>query len=163
MKMNGEGVSKVIITDSEKETEEAGRLLGEKLFPGAVLLLSGQLGAGKTVFARGIARGLGITGAVQSPTFTLLCVYQGRLPFYHFDLYRLEDEEELYELGLDEYLLDDGVFLAEWADKFPAEFNLPALRINIEATGECSRKLTFSGDKAYESILDGLKRNTGGR
>lgn len=160
--MSGDRVYLTIKTNSEKETEETGRLLGEKLFPGAVLLLSGRLGAGKTVLARGIARGLGISGAVQSPTFTLLCVYQGRLPFYHFDLYRLEDEEELFELGLDEFMLGEGVFLAEWADKFPEEFDVPSLKIHIEATGEQSRLLTFSGDRVYDSVLEELKRETGG-
>src|SRR6478752_3572153 len=88
---------------SAQRTHALGQLLGGRLAPGDVVLLSGELGAGKTVFAQGIGAGLGVSGPINSPTFTLLKEYAGRLPLYHFDLYRIEDPEELFALGFDEY------------------------------------------------------------
>ena len=103
-------------TDSPEATTEFGRALGERLQPGDVILLSGDLGAGKSVLARGLARGLGITQAMPSPTFTLMQPYQGRIPFYHFDLYRLVDPDQFYEAGLDEFIGGDGAAVVEWPD-----------------------------------------------
>ena len=94
-----------VITNSAAETRELGTRLAEKLKTGDVILLEGELGAGKSELARGVARGLGVTETVTSPSFTILNVYEsGRIPLYHFDWYRLESAEELYELGMDEYL-----------------------------------------------------------
>ena len=107
----------VIETRSPEETFEAGRKLGEKAVPGQVVTLMGDLGVGKTVFTQGLARGLEITEPVSSPTFTIVQVYQeGRLPFYHFDVYRIGDVEEMDEVGFDDYIMGDGVSLIEWAD-----------------------------------------------
>lgn len=117
-------------SSSEKMTRKIGEKLGEKLMPGAVIALSGELGAGKTVFARGVAQGLGVAGVVNSPSFVIMNLYQGRLELYHFDFYRLMDEEELQELGLEEYFYAGGVALIEWADKFPGV--LPATRLEIK-------------------------------
>lgn len=93
--------------------------MASRLRPGAVVALNGELGAGKTQFVKGLAAGLGFVGEVTSPTFTLIHEYVGgRLPIYHFDFYRLEQEEEVVQLGLEEYLLGDGVCVIEWAGKF---------------------------------------------
>ena len=102
---------------SAAETAAIAEELGRGAAPGTLLALKGDLGAGKTVFAQGVARGLGIGEAVDSPTFTILKIYEGgRLPLYHFDVYRLEDADEMAELGLDEYLDGDGLCLIEWAE-----------------------------------------------
>ena len=107
----------VIETRSPEETFEAGRKLGEKAVPAQVVTLMGDLGVGKTVFTQGLARGLEITEPVSSPTFTIVQVYEeGRLPFYHFDVYRIGDVEEMDEVGFDDYIMGDGVSLIEWAD-----------------------------------------------
>ncbi len=107
----------VIETRSPEETFETGRKLGEKAVPGQVFTLMGDLGVGKTVFTQGLARGLGIQEPVSSPTFTIVQVYEeGRLPFYHFDVYRIGDVEEMVEVGYDDYIMGDGVSLIEWAD-----------------------------------------------
>lgn len=107
----------VIETRSPEETFETGRKLGEKAVPGQVFTLMGDLGVGKTVFTLGLARGLGIQEPVSSPTFTIVQVYEeGRLPFYHFDVYRIGDVEEMDEVGYDDYIMGDGVSLIEWAD-----------------------------------------------
>ena len=107
----------VIETRSPEETFETWRKLGEKAVPGQVFTLMGDLGVGKTVFTQGLARGLGIQEPVSSPTFTIVQVYEeGRLPFYHFDVYRIGDVEEMDEVGYDDYIMGDGVSLIEWAD-----------------------------------------------
>ena len=108
------------VTQSVAETRALGEKLARQLRPGDVVLLEGELGAGKSELARGIARGLGVTETVTSPSFTILNVYEsGRYPLYHFDWYRLESEEELYELGMDEYLGGDGIALVEWPGRCP--------------------------------------------
>ncbi|MBR3008250.1 MAG: tRNA (adenosine(37)-N6)-threonylcarbamoyltransferase complex ATPase subunit type 1 TsaE, partial [Stomatobaculum sp.] len=103
-------------TWSDQETEAFAAELAEKAEPGTVICLDGDLGTGKTVFARGFARGLGITEPVVSPTFTILHGYEGgRLPMWHFDVYRIEDPEEMYEIGYEDCFFGDGVSLVEWA------------------------------------------------
>lgn len=102
---------------SEKDTWELGFSLGEKAGAGQIFTLIGDLGVGKTVFTKGLARGLGITEPVNSPTFTILQIYEeGRLPLYHFDVYRIGDVEEMDEIGYEDYFYGDGVCLIEWAD-----------------------------------------------
>ncbi|MDE6965170.1 MAG: tRNA (adenosine(37)-N6)-threonylcarbamoyltransferase complex ATPase subunit type 1 TsaE [Lachnospiraceae bacterium] len=104
-------------TYSPKETYELGRKIGEQAGRGAVFALSGDLGAGKTVFTKGLASGLGVTEHVSSPTFTILQVYEGgRYPFYHFDVYRIGDISEMDEIGYEDCFYGDGVCLVEWAD-----------------------------------------------
>lgn len=103
---------------AERDTFELGKSLGEKAAPGEIYLLHGDLGVGKTVFTKGFAEGLGITEPVTSPTFTLIQEYEeGRLPFYHFDVYRIGDVEEMYDLGYESYFFGDGVCLIEWASR----------------------------------------------
>ncbi len=104
-------------TRNARETFEYARKLGMKSRPGEVYCLNGDLGVGKTVFAQGFADGVGVTDTVNSPTFTIVQVYDdGRIPLYHFDVYRIGDPEEMYEIGYDEYVSGDGVCLIEWAD-----------------------------------------------
>ena len=107
----------VIETRSPEETFRTGEELGRNASAGQVFALIGDLGVGKTVFTQGLAKGLGIEEAVSSPTFTIVQVYdEGRLPFYHFDVYRIGDVEEMDEVGFDDYIMGDGVSLIEWAD-----------------------------------------------
>ena len=111
-------MEKVFETYSPEETLEIGKLLGENAAPGEVYALIGDLGAGKTVFTKGFAQGLGIEEPVNSPTFTILQIYEeGRIPLYHFDVYRIEEPEEMEEVGFDEYIDGDGVCLIEWAGR----------------------------------------------
>ena len=139
-------------------TEEFGRRLGERLFPGAVVGLVGPLGAGKTHLVRAVAEGLGCDGRrVSSPTFALVHEYPGRIPVYHFDTYRLPDEAAFADLGVDEYFVGDGVCLIEWADR--VENVLPAehLRITITPTAETSRRFEIEGrGERYNSIVKKL-------
>lgn len=107
----------VLETRSPKETFDLGVRLGQDACPGQVFTLTGDLGVGKTVFTQGFAKGLGIGEAVNSPTFTIVQVYEsGRLPFYHFDVYRIGDVEEMDEVGFEDYVMGEGVSLIEWAN-----------------------------------------------
>ncbi len=109
--------NKITCTRSAEETYEFAKNLGKGAKPGEVYCLIGDLGTGKTVFAQGFAAGVGVTETVNSPTFTIVQVYEdGRIPFYHFDVYRIGDSEEMFEIGYDEYISGDGVCLIEWAD-----------------------------------------------
>ena len=104
-------------TFSAEETFKFGENIGSKAVPGQVITLTGDLGTGKTVFVQGLAKGLGIDDYINSPTFTIVQIYEsGRLPLYHFDVYRIEDESEMYETGLDDYMYGDGVCVIEWAE-----------------------------------------------
>ena len=135
------------VTNSAAETRALGEKLGSQLKAGDVVVLEGELGAGKSELARGIARGLGVTEAVTSPSFTILNVYEsGRCPLYHFDWYRLESEDELYELGMDEYLGGDGIAVIEWAERCPDAVPDHCIRIRLETTGEETRKIETDED-----------------
>lgn len=130
-------------------THALGKALGSALEAGDVILLSGDLGAGKTMLAQGIGAGLGVHEVVNSPTFTILKEYAGRLPLYHFDLYRIESPDELYALGFDEYFAGDGVCVVEWAERGePTQPDAPLpwpenyLRIELRADGPERRTLT---------------------
>lgn len=108
---------RIIETDSEQKTWELGFSMGRAAKAGDVYTLAGELGAGKTVFAKGVAAGLGIDEPVSSPTFTIVQVYDGgRIPFYHFDVYRIGDEGEMEEAGYEDYIYGDGLCLIEWAE-----------------------------------------------
>ena len=129
-------------TGSAEETRSLGRRLAAELRAGDVILLEGPLGAGKSELARGIASGLGVTETVTSPSFTILNVYEsGRIPLYHFDWYRLESEEELYELGMDEFLGGDGIALVEWPERCPDAVPEQCLRIRITPEQENVRQI----------------------
>lgn len=125
------GARAEIWTGSWQETFALGRQLGESSRPGQVYALVGDLGVGKTVFTQGFASGLGIAGPVNSPTFTILQVYEGgRLPLYHFDVYRIADVEEMDEIGFEDCIYGEGVCLIEWADLI--EEILPKFRIHVD-------------------------------
>lgn len=105
------------LSRSEAETEAVGEALAKSLLPGTVLAFRGDLGMGKTAFTRGLARGLGCTDRVTSPTFTIVNEYTGRIPLFHFDMYRLPDEEALFDIGWDDYLARGGVCAVEWSER----------------------------------------------
>lgn len=135
-------MDRVIETNDAEETYALGKELGEQAAAGAVFTLNGDLGVGKTVFAQGFAEGLGIMEAVNSPTFTILQVYEeGRLPLYHFDVYRIEDPEEMYEVGFDDYLYGQGVCLIEWAEQV-AEL-LPQKRTEITIEKDLTKDFSY--------------------
>lgn len=107
----------IIESNSEKETFEIGKSIGQNAKPGEVYALLGDLGVGKTVLTKGLAVGLGITESVSSPTFTIVQIYEeGRMPLYHFDVYRIADPEEMDEIGYEDYFFGEGVCLVEWAN-----------------------------------------------
>ena len=116
---------------SAEETYALGKKLGEEARPGAVYCLSGDLGVGKTVFTKGFAVGLGVTDTVNSPTFTIVQVYNGRLPFYHFDVYRIEEPEEMEEIGYEDYFYGDGACMIEWAELIEELIPANAVKVRI--------------------------------
>lgn len=123
----------VIETFSEKETRELGKKLAQEAQPGQVFSLVGDLGVGKTVFTKGMAEGLGITEPVSSPTFTIVQVYEeGRMPFYHFDVYRIGDPEEMDEIGYEDYFFGQGICLVEWANLIEELMPEDTIHITIE-------------------------------
>ena len=131
-----------LITNSEKETYEIGRRLGARAAAGEIWCLDGDLGTGKTVFTKGFAAGLGVTEPVVSPTFTIIHeYYDGRLPLYHFDVYRIEDPDEMLELGYEEYFFGEGVCLIEWAvqieDVIPAEAHHVQIEKDLSRGDNC--------------------------
>jgi len=145
--------------NSPEETMALGTALGGLLRPGDVLWLSGDLGAGKTAFAQGVAQGLGVKGAVTSPTFIIVNEYEGSLPFYHFDVYRLEGPEEMDSLGFEEYLEGDGVTLIEWAERITDALPRERLDIRIERDGETGRVFTFTPrGSRYAGLVEELSR-----
>lgn len=116
---------------SAEETYALGKKLGEEAKPGAVYCLSGDLGVGKTVFTKGFAVGLGVTDTVNSPTFTIVQEYKGRLPFYHFDAYRIEEPEEMEEIGYEDYFYGDGACMIEWAELIEELIPAEAVKVRI--------------------------------
>ena len=139
--------TRTIETNSPEETFALGRQIGEQAKPGEVYTLSGDLGVGKTVFTQGLAAGLGITEAVNSPTFTIVQVYEdGRIPFYHFDVYRIGDVEEMDEVGYEDYVYGEPVSLIEWANLIEEILPEHYRRITIEKNPEKGfdyRKITI--------------------
>jgi tRNA threonylcarbamoyladenosine biosynthesis protein TsaE len=135
-------------------TEALGRQLAGRLFPGSVIALIGPLGAGKTVLTRAIVEGLGgDPRQVSSPTFALIHEYSARLPVYHFDAYRLPNEDAFAELGVQEYFAGDGVCVVEWADRVPGVLPAEYLRITIEPTGHTSRRFLIEArGPAYKTL-----------
>ncbi len=133
----------VVTTRSEEETFELARRMAAGFEGTEVVLLSGELGAGKTVFAKGIAAGAGVTAVerVSSPSFTLVNVYEGRCPIFHIDLYRLERESEILDLGWEDYL-GEGIVVVEWAERLT--FAVEGIRVRIETVGYDERRIAIS-------------------
>ena len=126
-------MEKLLHIASEKETEQIGEAIGQAAEPGTVVALIGDLGTGKTTLTKSIARGLGVTETVTSPTFNIIREYKsGRIPLYHFDVYRIGDPDEMFELGYEEYFYGDGICVVEWADIIEELLPEDAVIIRIE-------------------------------
>ena len=133
-----------VVTSSPEDTQEIGMALGTHAGPGDLFLLTGELGTGKTCLAQGILWGLGGDEYARSPTFVLVSQYQGRLTMSHIDLYRIDSVDEIADLGLDDYLLDEGVSVVEWADKAPGLLHEHHLGVLIEYFGQEKRRITLT-------------------
>ena len=132
-------------TNSPEETEAIGQLLASRLQPGTVIAFEGDLGAGKTAFTRGLARGLGAKDRVTSPTYTVVNEYLGgKMPLFHFDMYRLGSSDELFDIGWEDYLERGGICAVEWSENVRDAME-GALTVRIEKTGETSRTITLEG------------------
>ena len=133
------------MTHSPAQTEQIGAALGKVLKPGTVIAYRGDLGAGKTAFTRGLAKGLGASECVTSPTYTIVNEYlSGRLPLFHFDMYRLGSSDELFDIGWEDYLERGGVCAVEWSENV-ADALEDAIVVSIEKTGEEDRRITVEG------------------
>lgn len=148
-------------TNTPNETFDLGKKIGEAALPGQIYTLTGDLGVGKTIFTQGVAVGLGITEPVNSPTFTIIQIYEGgRLPFYHFDVYRIGDIEEMEEIGYDDYFFGNGMCLIEWANLIEEILPAGLIKVTIEkdlAKGFEYRRITIEGPEEFlEKIRSGL-------
>ena len=147
-----------INSNSEEVTIQIGNVIGENITIGDVVLLVGDLGAGKTKLTQGIVNGLGCSDFVRSPTFVLITEYHADFPIYHMDLYRLDTSESIDRLFLDEYLYGDGVCVIEWADKGDEFFPKDSLMIRIETLSETSRKFSFNfNTESFKELKEKLK------
>lgn len=139
----------------QEETYRLGTEFGEKAYPGMVIALQGDLGAGKTVFAKGFAKGIGIQEEISSPTFTLVNEYEGeKFPFYHFDVYRIEDPDEMRMIGFEEYLSKNAVVLIEWANRIPELLPKDTIWLTVERNyekGEEYREVTVQTE-SHETV-----------
>lgn len=147
-----------LLSNSTEETINLGKCLGRILLPGMVVLLQGDLGAGKTHFTKGVALGLDITEHITSPTFTLINEYEGRIPLYHMDFYRLGEPDEALDLGLEEYFYGNGASLIEWPDKIAGYLPDEYTEISIIPLGDNERRINIAtiGDK-YKGFVKELK------
>jgi tRNA threonylcarbamoyladenosine biosynthesis protein TsaE len=150
-------MTRVFESKSPADTKRLGRRLAGLLRPGDVLLLQGELGAGKTCFAQGIGAGLHVAEAVKSSSFVLVNEYHGRLHVYHADLFRLEDPHQVFELALEE-TAEDGLLLVEWPDRAPQELPPEHLLVRFETTGDRSRRITLEphGER-YAALIQQLE------
>jgi len=147
-----------VVTSSHEQTWRIGQMLGSRLEPGDIVCLYGDLGAGKTSFSYGIALGLEVKDQyITSPTFTFVNEYKGRIPFYHIDLYRLKDPEELEGIGFEEYIDSDGVTVIEWAERAEDELPDDRLSVYLSYVDEHSREIGFLAEgERYEKLLHDL-------
>lgn len=141
-----------IITNSEESTIKLGKLIGEALNPGDVISLNGDLGAGKTQFTKGIAQGLGVNDYVTSPTFIIVNEYEGRIPLYHFDVYRIDDIDEMYEIGFDEYIYGNGVCVVEWGDIVCDLLPKNTIRIDIHKPDDFKREFIIKSNTRFKFL-----------
>ncbi len=148
-----------IIVNNLKDTENIGKIIGSYLEKGTVLCLDGNLGVGKTALTQFIAHEFGVEEYITSPTFNIIKEYEGRFPFYHMDVYRIDSEDDMYDLGYDEYIYSEGVTIIEWSNKIKGI--LPDERINIEIQrlDDTSRVMLIGGKgKIYDKIAEELKK-----
>lgn len=138
-------------TNTPEATQYIAQQLAQLLEPGDVLTLSGDLGAGKTTFTQGLAKGLDVQEQVNSPTFTLIREYDGRMPLYHMDVYRLGENAATESLGIDEYLFGDGVSVIEWAEYIEPLLPDDYFQVQIRKLGESAREITISGHGTYSA------------
>jgi tRNA threonylcarbamoyladenosine biosynthesis protein TsaE len=146
----------VLISNSVEETVALGKRLGELALPGDFIALTGDLGAGKTHFTQGFAQGLGVAPdvCVSSPSYTLINEYRGRIPLFHFDLYRLGGDGDIRDLGFDEYFYGQGVCVVEWADRLCFELPDEHLKVVISRSGETNRRIElFPCGERYEKLV----------
>ena len=137
-----------IRTHSPEETEAIGRKIAAKLLPGDIIAYYGDLGAGKTAFTRGLAAGLGVTEQVTSPTYTIVNEYlSGRMPLFHFDMYRLDSADDLFDIGWEDYLARGGVCAVEWSENVEDALEHP-IRVTIRRSGDAARDITIEGGEA---------------
>lgn len=136
---------------SSEDTEKLGYKVGLQLLPGEVVCLDGDLGAGKTAFTKGLSKAFDVEELVTSPTFTIVNEYKGRIPVYHFDVYRINDIDELYEIGFDEYIYGEGISVIEWADKIKDTLPFSYIQILI-------RKNLDKGDDYREILIERIER-----
>lgn len=148
------------VTHSPEETAHLAGTIGKIIREGTVICLDGELGVGKTLFVRALARTLGVESDVTSPTFNLMNIYEAACPIVHFDLYRITSEEELEDIGFYEYAeATEGIVLIEWAEKFPDAMPADHLSVRIEALNDEERKFTFvAKGKKSRALLEELKR-----
>ena len=141
------------ITMCPEQTEQVGFALAQQLSPGAVIAYRGDLGAGKTAFTRGLAKGLGSPEPVTSPTYTIVNEYlSGRIPLFHFDMYRLRSADDLFDIGWDDYLERGGVYAVEWSENVEEAMEAPIL-VTIEKLGETDRRITITGGQIHDFSL----------
>lgn len=152
-----------LVTKDPQETQRVGQLLGQLLQSGDVLLVSGELGAGKTTFIQGLALGIGIQARVTSPTFTIIHEYPGSLPLHHIDAYRLEDAREIAELGLEEYFYGDGITAVEWAERIadwiPSDYLYVRLARVSDEEGQRAITIGARGSRCYAKVLEELRKS----
>ena len=139
-------------TASPEETKALAEKVGKLLRPGDVIAYTGPMGAGKTTFTVGLARGLGITDWVSSPTFSLINEYRGPVPLCHFDLFRVTDADDLYATGFFDYLDGRHILAVEWTENVPEALPPDSIRVDLEPSGEESRIITITGDERFETL-----------
>jgi len=149
----------IIIVNNLQDTEKVGKIISRYIIKGTVICLDGDLGVGKTALTQFIAREFGVKEYITSPTFTIIKEYQGLLPFYHMDVYRIESEDDMYDLGYDEYIYSEGVTIIEWSEKILGILPENRISINIQRLDDSSRTLFIDGKGlAYEKITEELKK-----
>lgn len=143
-----------VITNNENETYELGKKVGRLIKPSSVISLNGDLGAGKTHFTKGLAAGLEVNEYITSPSFTILNEYEGRMPLYHFDVYRIDDIDEMYEVGFEEYLYGSGVCVVEWGDMVFDMLPEDTINIRINSFGENTREIVIEENDKLSNLRE---------
>ena len=154
----------LITTKDPEETRTIGRIVGEQATAGDVVLLTGELGTGKTCLTQGVLHGLGSDDLARSPTFVLIAEYRGRIPLYHMDLYRVGSIDQTEELGIEEYLEGDGLTVVEWADNVPSIFPDDSLHVHIELVSECERRLSLAANTGrFAGVIEAVSQMASNR